>query len=625
MRNRYLLALDLPLIVLCSFLAFALRFDLGFSLQPELWTLFLWSAGAALVVKPPLFVALGMYNRYWRYATVDDLITIALSVGAATLALACVLAGATMLGVVHGLPRSVLMIDGLLTLVTVGGVRLSIRVVGETRRRARSSDGAEARRVLLVGAGEAGTMVAREIRRNPQLRMSPVGFLDDNPAKHGKRVAGLPVLGPTPSLQDLVSDFRIDEVIIAMPTAPGTALRAIAERCRVAGVASRTVPGVFELLDGVVNVSRLRQIEIVDLLRRTPVSAEPASDQYVAGRVVLVTGAGGSIGSELCRQVARARPTAIVLLGHGENSLFDAEAELRRKHPGLPVRSVVADIRDERRMDDVFAEVRPSIVFHAAAHKHVPLMEENPVEALSNNALGTAVVVRCALAHGTERFVLISTDKAVTPSSIMGASKRLAERIVSDAAARSGRAFVAVRFGNVLGSRGSVVPFFKAQIEQGGPVTVTHPEMRRFFMTIPEAVHLVIQAGGMGRGGELFVLKMGDPVRIVDLARDVIELSGCSLDEIPIVFTGVRPGEKLSEHLWEADAVVRETAHPEVLQVQEPAAPVDIAAMLSDVERAVRDGGRPQIDRTLARWVERFEPASASARVAPRDTSARQP
>ena len=611
MRNRHLLVLDLPLIALCVFLAFALRFDMVFVLNPTLRDLFLLSAVAAVIVKPPIFLAFGMYSRYWRYATIGDLLIVVLSASAAALALALVFAGTILLRFMEGLPRSVILIDWLLTLVLIGGLRLSVRVIGESRRRTISSTGRfdPPRRILIVGAGEAGTMVAREIRRNPQLRMEPVGFVDDDVTKMGKRIVGLPVLGGTDTLRETVEDRRIEEVIIAMPTAPGSALRRIAERCRDAGVVSRTMPGVFELLDGVVSVSRLRQIDIADLLRRSPIGGTDfTSAAYLADRLVLVTGAGGSIGSELCRQVAHARPRGLLMLGHGENSIFDAEIELRRAFPGLPLRSVICDIRDEPRLNAVFRDYKPAVVFHAAAHKHVPLMEDNPEEAITNNVLGTAALVQAALAHGTERLVLISTDKAVAPTSVMGASKRLAETIVRDAARRSGRAFVSVRFGNVLGSRGSVVPHFKRQIETGGPVTITHPDMRRFFMTIPEAVHLVLQAGGMGRGGELFVLNMGEPVRIVDLAQDVIRLSGFSLEEIPIVYTGPRPGEKMTETLWESDAEVRQTSHPDVLQVLERDQPIDVEQLRSEMARAATERDRGEIEAALARWVDTFAP-----------------
>jgi FlaA1/EpsC-like NDP-sugar epimerase len=327
---------------------------------------------------------------------------------------------------------------------------------------------------------------------------------------------------------------------------------------------------VFELLDGHVSVSLLRNVEIADLLRRSQVVGRPETASYLRGRVVMVTGAGGSIGSELCRQVGFAKPSRLVLLGHGENSIFEVYSQLAQQYPTVPMHTVIADIRDRERIRAVFEEFGPEVVFHAAAHKHVPLMQENPEEAITNNVIGTAHVVAAAEECGTTRLVMISTDKAVAPSSVMGASKRLAESVVRQAGLRSGRPFVVVRFGNVLGSRGSVVPLFKRQIERGGPVTLTHPEMKRFFMTIPEAVHLVLQAGGFGHAGGLFVLNMGEPVRISDLAADLIRLSGFAPGEIPIVYTGIREGEKLEERLWEENAVVETTVNPEILAVTEP-------------------------------------------------------
>jgi FlaA1/EpsC-like NDP-sugar epimerase len=615
MRNRYLLALDLPLIALCVFLAFGLRFDLLFIQSDNIRWLYLSYLASALIVKPPIFLAFGLYGRYWRYASIGDLLAIALAVSASSLALTVIFVTSMLLHAVEGFSRSVLLTDWLLTLAAIGGLRLSVRVVSESWRKGPGSavPADAVRRVLVVGAGQAGTMVAREIGRNPQLQMNPVGFLDDDGTKVGKRVIGLPVLGDTEALQHVLETRRVDEVIIAMPTAAGTTLRRIAERCRQAGVHSRTIPGVFELLDGVVSVSRLRQIDIADLLRRAQVLPSSAEDQYLTGRTVLVTGAGGSIGLELCRQVARANPSGLLMLGHGENSIFDAERQLRQLYPSVPIRSVIADIRDDARMDDTFRHYRPAVVFHAAAHKHVPLMEDNPQEVISNNVFGTANVVRRAVRYGADRFVLVSTDKAVAPTSLMGASKRLAEAIVRDAASRSQRAFVSVRFGNVLGSRGSVMPEFKRQIEAGGPITITHPEMRRFFMTIPEAVHLVLQAGGLGAGGELFVLNMGDPIKIADLADDLIKLSGFSTDEIPIVYTGMRPGEKLTEALWESDARVEQTAHSEVLRVEEGASDIDIEEMLADLRRAGDGDDRSMLEAALAHWVGTFAPPPDSA------------
>jgi FlaA1/EpsC-like NDP-sugar epimerase len=607
MRNRYILLADACLIPIVAFAAFALRFEWRFYLdRPE----FLSFALGALAIKPVVFYWFGMYRRYWRYATVPDLLAVLLASSASFVAMGVFVAVGLVYNPELEFSRAVLFLDWLLTFLAVGGARMSVRVIGESRERVQSQKGAAAKRVLVVGAGHAGTMVVREMARNAHLGMTPVGFLDDERAKLGKQIYGIPVLGTTKSLEKAVLERRVAEVIIAMPTAPGTQLRSIAEQCRQLGVASLTMPGVFELLDGNVSVSRLRQIEISDLLRRAQVMPAVNTSTYVAGRTVLVTGAGGSIGSELCRQVARSRPASLVLLGHGENSIFDVQLELRERHPDLNVVAVIADIRDQHRIRQVFERLRPAIVFHAAAHKHVPLMEENPEEAITNNIVGTHHLLEAALEHRTERFVLISSDKAVSPASIMGASKRVAEMLVRDAARRTSRGYVVVRFGNVLGSRGSVVPQFKRQIERGGPVTLTHPDMKRFFMTIPEAVHLVLEAGGMGRGGELFVLKMGEPVRIADLAEDLIKLSGLTLDEVPIVYTGIRAGEKLEEALWEEGAVTEATTHPDVLRVIEAdvTSGHEIPALLKTFATAVAQGDPLRMQAVLADHIPTFAP-----------------
>jgi len=508
--------------------------------------------------------------------------------------------------------RVVILNDWLITFAVTAGLRVAVRIAGEAGANVRSGqDRRRTQRILIVGAGDAGTMVAREMRRNPQLSMTPVGFLDDDPVKIGKTMTGVPVLGDTRMLQDAVRSARIDGVVIAMPTAPGRTVRRIVESCAASDVKSQIIPGVFELLDGRVDVSRLRKIEITDLLRRSPVKGDSTITEFVTQRVVMITGAGGSIGSELARQIANASPSRLILVGHGENSIFETEAELRRTFPRVRINSVIVDIRDSPRLTHVFDRLPPAIVFHAAAHKHVPLMEENPEEAITNNVIGTQNVVNEAMRIGVERFVLISTDKAVSPNSVMGASKRIAEAIVRQAAQRSGRAFVAVRFGNVLGSRGSVVHTFKQQIENGGPITVTHPEMTRFFMTIPEAVHLVLQASGNGKGGELFVLDMGEPIKIVDLARDLIKLSGLTEDDVPIVFSGVRPGEKMHEALFDPGMQTRPTTHPEVLEVIGPDVLLgrDLDALIGELERAACQGDRVTIDALFAEAIPGFVPA----------------
>jgi FlaA1/EpsC-like NDP-sugar epimerase len=413
-------------------------------------------------------------------------------------------------------------------------------------------------------------MIAKELLASPDNELNPIGFIDDDSSMHRYRVCDLPVFGSLSDLSGVVRKHMIDQVVIAMPSASGAVVREVVKNASSVGVETRTVPGLFEILSGRVGISTLREVQIEDLLRRAPVEIDlDAVSSIVTDSKVLVTGAGGSIGSELCRQVASLDPRHLILLGHGENSIFEIQNELLSRFPGLQVTPVIADVRNPQRIREVVRAWRPHAIFHAAAHKHVPLMEANVVEAVTNNVLGTRNVVDAAALYGTKNFVLISTDKAVRPSSVMGATKRAAEIVVQLAAHRHGANFVSVRFGNVLGSRGSVVPTFLRQIRMGGPVTITHPEMRRYFMTIPEAVQLVLQAGALGRGGEVFVLDMGEPVRIVDLAQDLIRLSGLEVGrDIELKFTGARPGEKLYEEMFFSSEMVQPTNHPKVLRAR---------------------------------------------------------
>jgi FlaA1/EpsC-like NDP-sugar epimerase len=575
-RNRHLLAADAVLLPLAAVLAFALRLDSA-KLQPYVPAMLAYALAAPLI-KIPIFWALGMYRTYWQYADTNELL---LLIWAA--AIGCLAQGALFLGaqvlfpslLVPGVPRSIPFIDLLLTLAVIAAPRLALRAgAGSARRRGKSGEPAGSlQHVLIAGAGEAGAMVLRELRQNPQTGLVPVGFVDDDAAKHGVLLNRMRVLGGREAIPQLVREHTIDQVIIAMPSATGKTVRELVDICEEAGVRARIVPGIYELLDGSVRLSQLRDVQIDDLLRRAPVQTDTAQvRELLAGKRVLVTGAGGSIGAELCRQILRCVPASLILLGHGENSIFDIHNELKVECSRLQaatcnLQPVIADIRFPDRLEAVFAEHRPEVVFHAAAHKHVPLMEDNIADAITNNVLGTLRMVEASAAAGASAFVLISTDKAVNPSSIMGATKRAAELIVQRAARNSDCAFVAVRFGNVLGSRGSVVPYFQKQIAAGGPVTVTHPEVRRYFMTIPEAVQLVLQAATMGHGGEVFVLDMGEPVRIVDLARDLIRLSGLEPDrDIEITFTGLRPGEKLHEELFGAAEDYGRTEHEKILR-----------------------------------------------------------
>jgi FlaA1/EpsC-like NDP-sugar epimerase len=591
-RNRYVLFADIFVIALSAWMAFALRFGWLFMETREEFPAFL---AAAILLKVPAFFAFGMYARYWRYAGFWDLMAVVVANAGASLLLALVMIGLRLGDLIPGLSRSVLPLDALMALAMTTAVRASVRILAESMSMRPAVTGERVRNVLIIGAGDAGALVAREMQKNPELGLRPIAFLDDDDTKLKKRIYGIPVLGGIGDLGRIAAHRHIDEVVIAIPRAGGAVVREVAESCRKHGLPSKTMPGLYELLDGQVGVSRLRELDIADLLRRPQVAPVVDPPEFLSDATVLITGAGGSIGSELCRQVAHAGPAQLVLLGHGENSIFAIEGELRTRFPGLPVRTVIADVRDRDRIGRVFQAIKPDVVFHAAAHKHVPLMEMNIAEAITNNVLGTRNLTEAAAAAGTPRLVLISTDKAVAPSTVMGASKRIAEMIVRDAARRTGKGYVVVRFGNVLGSRGSVVPVFKAQIERGGPITVTHPEVRRYFMTIPEAVHLVLQAGGLGNGGELFVLDMGEPVLLREMAADMIRLSGFDPDEIPIVFTGLRPGEKLDELLCEPNAEMQPTAKPEIRRVNEKdELPSDRLSAFVErlIEEATRDEGR---------------------------------
>jgi len=467
--------------------------------------------------------------------------------------------------------------------------------------------------VLIVGAGEAGTMLAREMLRHPEAGLLPVGFLDDDPAKQHQKIMGIPVLGPISSLPQVAASTHADEVLIAIPSAPGKVVRRVVELARQVGLRHRIVPGIYEILSGKVAISQIRNVDVEDLLRRDPVQLDTSEiTDYLEGRVVLVTGAGGSIGSEIVRQVARFRPRRILLLGRGENSLYQIEREIERTWPEMDWRTIVADVRDREKMQHVFTTYAPEVVFHAAAHKHVPMMEANPDEAIFNNVGGTKNVVELALEYGVERFVNISTDKAVNPTSVMGASKRVAEYLVQWAAQRAkpGQAFVSVRFGNVLGSRGSVIPLFKEQIAKGGPVTVTHQDMTRYFMTIPEAAQLVLQAGGLGNNGAVYVLDMGEPVRIADLVRDLIRLSGLEPGaDIEIIYTGIRPGEKLFEELLTAEEGTEASKHSHIFVAKGNASGLEERlALIEELFDAARKRDPAEIRAVFKRLVPTFSP-----------------
>ncbi len=614
-RNRFVLIGDLALIVVSVLGSFALRLDV--TQLPFYFPAALVMCFVALVIKVPVYFSFGLYRRLWMYASTNELRLITVAVTTASVLSSGVMIALITAGLIQpGMPRSALGIDWLLSLVLIGGSRFALRILAEQSSMRR--DG-KAKRTLIIGAGDAGALVARELQKSSQLNLLPIGFLDDDPAKQNHEIYGVSVIGKMEQIASVLENQHVDEVVIAIPSAAGNIIRLVNDACREKGIPSRTMPGIYELLGGKVSVSRLREVDITDLLRRKPVRID---DQFIGanitGKRVLVTGAGGSIGREICRQVARWSPASLVMLGHGENSIFESLLELKENFPALSISPVIADVRDVQRIQEMFRLHQPQVLFHAAAHKHVPLMEANVEEAITNNVLGTRNVVEAASKFGVARLVLISTDKAVRPVSIMGATKRLAEMTVLDAAQRSGHAYSVVRFGNVLGSRGSVVPFFKNQIASGGPVTVTHPEMYRYFMTIPEAVHLVLQAASMGKGGEVFMLNMGEQVRILDLAEDLIKLSGLEPHrDIEIAFSGIRPGEKLREDLWEEGMHFEPTQHSEIFRATEEEK-VDGAALAQAIEGLAHLAGQSETE-SLINALNDFLPSGAVRSTPPPD------
>jgi FlaA1/EpsC-like NDP-sugar epimerase len=595
---------DAVLVAAAWWLAWSLRFEH----RPVYYDRYLdWSIVALVVaIKLPVFALSGFYNRWWRYVSTRDMWVAFRGVVLASVAVFLVFT----LFEVHrvNVPRGVWFIDLLVCMAFVAGSRLLARTIIERPLPGRIvTRGKEA---VVVGAGDAGQLVVKEMQRSPALGYTAIGLLDDDPRKRNLRLHGVRVLGTTADLDHVIRDRRPDEVLIAIPSAPGQLRARIVETARALDVPVKTLPSLSDLVSGDVDLARqLRPVEVEDVLGREPVEVDfPSISEYLKGEVVLVTGAGGSIGSELCRQIARVGPGKLVLLDHAEPALFEIERELVRERGFRAAAAVVGDVRDPVKLRQVFDKYRPGVVFHAAAYKHVALMEANPLEAVRNNTLGTRVVADVAVEYGAKRFVLVSTDKAANPKTVMGQSKALAEWIVETWGHRVevGTRFVAVRFGNVLGSSGSVVPIFRRQIARGGPVTVTHPEMTRFFMTIPEAVQLIVQAGAIGGRGQVYVLDMGEPVRIVDLAEKMIRLSGKEPGNgIAIEFVGPAPGEKLHEELVGEGETVSPSKHPKIDLITRP--PVDpewLEAELALLERLVEDGETLELVGELRRLVE---------------------
>ena len=608
--------IDLCVLSLALWAALFLRFDGRPPDTMAMRVLVLWPH--VVCVQYMSLVLLGVHRYQWRYVGLRETTRIFAATGMAALFL-LIIRFVTGYYEPHvrfleniWLPIGITLIDFAGAFVAIAGVRAVRRLVAERvdeKRRAAGLPTGGKTKTILIGAGQAGLLVAKELSNRPDLGLKPIGFLDDDPQKVGTVLHGLRVLGTTDDLPAVCEKYRAEQALITIADAAGKEMRRIAEICRRHDIPAKVIPGIYEIVGGRVNLSRIRELKIEDLLGRAQVDLDlSAMSEQLRGKVVMVTGAGGSIGSELCRQVSRFSPARLVLLEQAENALFQIHRELEAAHPGQELVPLVADICDERRVRWAFATHRPEVVLHAAAHKHVPMMEWNPDEAVRNNVFGTVTLADAAHQHGVSMFVMISTDKAVNPTSVMGATKRVAEIYAQALARQSKTRFVTVRFGNVLGSAGSVIPIFEEQIERGGPVTVTHPEMKRYFMTIPEACQLVLQAGTMGSGGEIFILDMGEPMKIVDLARDMIELCGLVPGEdIEIQFTGLRPGEKLFEELSVGDENADKTRHTKIFVGRGRIHDLEqVTEYLSWLRQVVNRGAPDLVPAALARLVTEY-------------------
>jgi FlaA1/EpsC-like NDP-sugar epimerase len=618
------LLVDAAIVAASWWLAFQLRFNvIPFKYSQLLTRTILLVVAIKLIV----FIAFGFYNRWWRYVSIRDMWATVRGV-----VVACLVADVTvyLVSPVQGfrLPRSIAAMDLLLTLAFVAGSRLLARTMIERPGLTMVARGKE---VIVVGAGDAGRLIVQEMQRSRMLNYTPIGFVDDDPRKRHTRIMGVRVLGTIAELPRVLREHRPDEVLIAMPSVSGDVRRRIVETAQQLRIVVKTLPGLYELITGEVGLAgQIRPVQVEDVLGREQVEVDfHEVAGYLEGHTVLVTGAGGSIGAELCRQIARVRPSRLILVDNAEGPLFEIERELLTERDFTAALPKLVDVKDRKALRrDVFEKYRPTVVFHAAAYKHVAMLETHPLESVRNNVVGTRILVELAAEFGVERFVFISTDKAVNPKTVMGQSKALCEWVVESFGHRRdvSTRFVAVRFGNVLNSSGSVIPIFRKQIERGGPVTVTHPEMTRYFMTIPEAVSLVVQAGAIGGRGQVFVLDMGEPVRIVDLARNMIRLSGkeprlpddpvTSSRDVRIAFVGSRPGEKIHEELWSEHESVGATVHPKILRLSRP--PVDpdwLGEQLAELERLADEGDTLEVVGKLRNVVytpQRVEPPNLS-------------
>ncbi|MFH0736052.1 MAG: nucleoside-diphosphate sugar epimerase/dehydratase [bacterium] len=613
LSNKDFFVFDLFIILLTPFISLFVRYDglldISYFLQPLITITFVF-----FIIKMVVFYYLGLYKRLWNAASIDDLIKlifIGLVVAFLEIAVFIILRKFEFLKI-YKLPFSIPFIESLFSMIFVSVIRLSPRLFERAYQRINEKENYD--RVLVVGAGSAGINVIQEMQRNAKLKMLPTGFIDDDIQKKNLKVIGVPILGTRKDIPAIVTNFHIQKIVIAIPSVAGKSLKEILYICKGTSAEVLTIPSLFDIIDGRIGFEKLRKVQIDDLLRREPIKTDiKAIFDSIKNRVVLVTGAGGSIGSEICRQVIRANPSKLILLGHGENSIFEVEEELKyfkTYNEISEVHSVICDIRFKDRLDSIFSQYHPDIIFHAAAHKHVPLMEMNPQEAITNNVFGTQNLVEMSIKYNVSRFIMISTDKAVNPTNIMGATKRICEMIVLDAAKKYNASFSVVRFGNVLGSRGSVTHTFNNQIKLGGPVTVTHPQILRFFMTIPESVQLVLQAFILGKGGEIFLFDMGEPHLISELAKDMIKLSGLELDkDIKIIYTGLRPGEKLFEEMFIAGESYDNTQHEKIFIARNASKMVinDFNNLLPQLYKASLCNDRKQILDAIKSIVEEYK------------------
>jgi FlaA1/EpsC-like NDP-sugar epimerase len=599
-RFRILLPILDVLLIAASYLAaFALRHE--FNIPPDQFALFKRLLPLLLTLRLVALVVFRLYKGLWLYAGLADLLATIRAVLSSSTAFILIV---YLLGV-GGHPWSVFLIDSLLAFLLLGGIRFSSRLLHQL------APAGHGRRVLIYGAGGAGEMIAREMMSPGYPHYRPVGFIDDDPDKVGRTMHGLAVHGGRDKLSETVRRTGAHEIVIAIPSASGEEIRAILAAGRRMGLPVGIVPGRIEIIEGEAHVSQIREVRVTDLLGREEVVLDVAeTGDYLTGKSIMVTGAGGSIGLELCRQIARLGPDRLILVERSEYNLYNLTLELSDAEPAPRLVPVVADVNDRPKISHVMEEHRPQVLFHAAAHKHVPLLEENPEEALLNNFVGTMSVAELAHRAGLGSFVLVSTDKAVNPTSFMGASKKLAELFVQAFDKQSETRFVTVRFGNVLGSTGSVVPLFERQIREGGPVTITDPEVSRYFMTVQEAAQLILQAGAMGQGGEIFILDMGEPVRIIDLARELIDLTGLEAEkDIPIRYTGLRPGEKLYEELWSEDEKPQPTRHPKIMIARSAERDwEELEGSFREIELLTREMKRPDLTAAIRRLIHRFKP-----------------